>query len=216
MSVFPDTSQVKTAVITGNHAFDVPAFHALLRTLPEVDFYLQDLANLVADTQGAFDQYDVFVFYNSHQPTPEGKARAALERLGTTAQGIVVLHHALLAFPGWEFWSDLCDLRDRATFSYYHGQTLDLQVADPRHPVTAGMPSWQMVDETYLMQDAGADSHVLLTTAYPKSMRTVAWARQFGRARVLCAASGHDCETYPNPHFRRFLAHGIQWAAGRI
>jgi len=62
----------------------------------------------------------------------------------------------------------------------------------------------------------GANSHVLLTTDHPKSMRTIAWARQFGQTRVLCAASGHDHETYADPHFRRFLARGIHWAAGRI
>lgn len=216
MSVFPDTPQIRTAVVTGNHAFDVPAFHALLRALPEVDFYLQDLANLAADTQGAFDGYDALLFYNFHQPTPQGKTRALLERLGATDQGVVVLHHALLAFPEWSFWSDLCDLQNRGTFSYYHGQTLDLQVTDPEHPTTTGMASWRMVDETYLMQDPGRDSHVLLTTDHPKSMRTVAWARSFRQARVLCSASGHDHLTYADPHFRRFLARGIQWAAGRI
>jgi hypothetical protein len=213
--MFPNTPHIKTAVVTGNHAFDVPAFHALLRALPDVDFYLQDLANLVADTQGAFVHYDVLLFYNFHQTSPEGRTKAALERLGTTRQGIVVLHHALLAFPQWSFWSDLCDLRDRATFSYYHGETLDLRVVDPDHPVTAGMASWQMVDETYLMQDAGEDSHVLLTTDHPKSMRTIAWARVLGQARVLCCASGHDHLTYADPHFQRLLSRSIQWAAGR-
>jgi trehalose utilization protein len=216
VSAFPETPAIRTAVITGNHPFDVPAFHTMLRALPQVDFYLQDLANLVADTQGVLSQYDVLLFYSFHQPTPEGKARATLERLGTTEQGIVVLHHALLAFPEWPLWSKLCDVRDRATFSYYHGQTLDLTVADPTHPITEGMASWRMVDETYLMEDAGKDSHVLLTTDHPKSMRTIAWTRQVGQARVLCTASGHDHQTYADPHFRRFLARGIHWAAGRM
>ena len=44
-------TKIKTAVITGQHAFDVPAFHALFRSLDEVDFYLQDLDNLAADTE---------------------------------------------------------------------------------------------------------------------------------------------------------------------
>ena len=38
-------SEIKTAVITGQHAFDVPGFHALFRSIPEIDFYLQDLEN---------------------------------------------------------------------------------------------------------------------------------------------------------------------------
>ena len=39
-------SKIKTAVITGQHAFDVPGFHGLFRSIPEIDFYLQDLETL--------------------------------------------------------------------------------------------------------------------------------------------------------------------------
>ena len=37
---------------------------------------------------------------------PKG-TQQALEELGTTSQGIVLLHHALAAFPQWPFWSKL-------------------------------------------------------------------------------------------------------------
>ena len=33
-------SKINTAVITGQHAFDVPGFHGLFRSIPEIDFYL--------------------------------------------------------------------------------------------------------------------------------------------------------------------------------
>ena len=79
---------IKTAVVTGGHAFDVLAFHSLLRSLPEVDFYLQALENLAADTERVLDQYDVLVFYNMHTATPEGRVRAVLERLRQSDQGI--------------------------------------------------------------------------------------------------------------------------------
>lgn len=36
-------SKIKTAVITGQHAFDVPGFHGLFGSISEIDFYLQDL-----------------------------------------------------------------------------------------------------------------------------------------------------------------------------
>jgi type 1 glutamine amidotransferase len=209
------TSTIKTAVITGRHAFDVPAFHALFRSMPDLDFYMQDLDNLVADTERVFDQYDVFLFYNMHTTTPEGKAKATLERLGQSAQGIFVMHHALLAFPDWPFWSKICGIQDRS-FEYYHDQRLNVEVVDPGHPITAGMSAWRMVDETYLMDDVGQDSHVLLTVDHPKSMRTIAWTRQFGVARVFCLASGHDRQTFVDPNYRQVVFRGIQWTAGRI
>jgi trehalose utilization protein len=208
------TSLIRTAVITGRHAFDVPAFYALFRSMPEVDFYMQDLDNLVADTEGVFDQYDVLLFYNMHTATPEGKTRSMLQRLGTRPQGIFVKHHALLAFPEWPFWSELCGIQDRS-FEYYHDQTLDIEVVDPAHPITAGMASWTMIDETYLMNDAGEGSHVLLTVDHPKSMHTIAWTRQLGEARVFCLESGHDHQTFVDSNYRQVVSRGIRWAAGR-
>lgn len=57
-------SKINTAVITGQHAFDVPGFHGLFRSIPEIDFYLQDLENFAVDAGKVREQYDVLVFYN--------------------------------------------------------------------------------------------------------------------------------------------------------
>lgn len=206
---------IKTAVVTGGHAFDVMAFHTLLRSLPGVDPYAQALDNLAADTECVLDRYDAFVFYNMHTATPEGRIRTALERLGQSDQGIVILHHALLAFPQWEPWSRLVGIEDRS-FEYYHGETLNVEVADPDHPIAAGMAPWTMVDETYKMADAGSDSHVLLTTNHPKSMHSIAWTRQVGQARVFCLESGHDHIAFADPNFRTVFGRGIAWAAHQI
>ena len=140
MSNTPDTAKCKTAVITGQHNFDIPAFHTLLRSLTEIDFYLQDLENLVADTEHVFDQYDAFVFYNFHRTTPQGKMKAMLERLGESKQGIVVMHHALLAFPDWPLWAQVVGI-DHRSFEYYHGETVDIEVTAAEHPITQGLTS---------------------------------------------------------------------------
>jgi len=41
-----------------------------------------------------------------------------LEHLGQTAQGIVVLHHALLAYPQWPLWRSIAGIEGR---SFGHG-----------------------------------------------------------------------------------------------
>jgi type 1 glutamine amidotransferase len=201
--------------VTGQHNFDVPAFHALFRSLPGIDFYIQDLENLVADTEGVFDQYAAFVFYNFHRTTPQGRMKAMLERLGESQQGIVVMHHALLAFPDWPLWSQIVGIEDRS-FEYYHGETVDIEVTDADHPISQGLASWRMNDETYLMDDTTEGSRVLLTTDHPKSMRTIAWTRQLKNARVFCLESGHGHETYVDPNYRTVLSRGILWAAGHM
>ena len=40
---FPDTSKVITAVVTGEHPFNVPGFHNLFRSLAEIDAYPQHM-----------------------------------------------------------------------------------------------------------------------------------------------------------------------------
>ncbi|MGC9522584.1 MAG: ThuA domain-containing protein [Anaerolineae bacterium] len=215
---------IKTAVITGNHAFDVPGFTRLFRVLPNVNAYVQSLDNFAADAGGVRDWYDVVLFYNFHQGTP-GSAEAGsglgervwktLARLGETEQGIVVLHHALLAFRGWSFWSDIVGIAERG-FGYDHDQHLTVEVADPTHPITQDIHSWEMVDETYTVNEPGPNCHVLLTTDHPKSMKALAWIHTFKRARVFCYESGHDAKAFDNVHFQTVLARGIAWAARRI
>ena len=209
-------SKIKTAVITGQHAFDVPGFHALFRSIPDIDFYLQDLENFAADAGKVREQYEVLVFYNFHRQMPdEGRVREAIEQLGENQAGILVLHHAILAFPQWPLWSDLCGIQDRS-FGFKVDQNLHVDIVDSQHPILRGLAPWEMVDETYIMADPGDDSDLLLTTDHPESMKTLAWTRQYKNARVFCCQSGHDNQVFADPNFRTVIARGIQWLAGRI
>ena len=210
-----DDNMVTAAVITGEHLFDVPGFHAAFRSMPDVDLYPQSLENFVGDHGGVRDEYDALVFYNFHRPAPDPKTAAALESLGETSQGIVVLHHAILAFPEWPVWSQICGIEDR-TFGYHMNQRVHVHVADSTHPITAGLADWDLPDETYTMCSADTDSRILLTTNHTRSMRTLAWTRRFGHARVFCFQSGHDNDAYTNPGFRTVLHRGIRWAAGAL
>ncbi|MGC9468627.1 MAG: ThuA domain-containing protein [Anaerolineae bacterium] len=207
---------IRTAVITGGHAFDVPAFTRLFRVIANVNAYVQTLDDFAADAGKVRDWYDVLVFYNHHQETPaSGSAtRATLERLGETDQGIVVLHHALLAFRDWSVWDEVVGIEDRG-FSYDHDQQLTVHVADPDHPITQGLSDFVMVDETYSVNEPGPDSHVLLTTDHPKSMEALAWTHTYGKARVFCYESGHGASAFDNPHFRTVLGRGIAFVAQR-
>jgi type 1 glutamine amidotransferase len=196
----------------------------LFRALPGVDAYIQSLDDFVVDAGDARDWYDVVLFYNFHQETPGAAeddpwwrkgAREALERLGETDQGIVVLHHALLAFRAWPFWSNLVGIEQRGR-GFHPNQRLKVHIADPDHPITQGMEDWEIVDETYTVDEPGPDNHVILTTDHDKSMNALAWTRRFGEARVFCYASGHDARAFENPNFQTVLARGIAWTAAEI
>lgn len=209
------TAPLRVAVVTGGHLFDVPNFHKLFRALPGIEADIQYMDDFVATPAAVRDQYGVVLFYIMLMPTPpDGPVRAAIEHLGTTEQGIVVLHHALLAYPAWPLWSELVGIADRK-FGFYHDQELQMRVANTQHPITRGLRNWEMIDETYTMADAGDGSEILLTVDHPKSMKTIGWTRQFKKARVFCLESGHDNQTWVNANFREVLRRGLLWSGRR-
>ena len=213
---------VKTAVVTGGHPFDVVNFHHLLEGLEGVRAYIQHMDDFAYASEQERDSYECVVFYTMLREEPRdeglpgyaGKPRTALEHLGETRQGILLLHHAILGSAGWPLWNELVGIDDRS-FGYHHDQSVRVENVGGTHPITRGVAAWEMIDETYTMADAGADSEVLLTTRHPKSMHTLAWTRTHKNARVFCFQSGHDNQTWVNGKFRDILRRGIHWCARR-
>ena len=73
-----------------------------------------------------------------------------------------------------------------------------------------------MVDETYEMVEPAANNVVLITAEHPRSMRAIAWTRQYKNSRVFCYQSGHDAVAYKNPNFQAILHKGMLWAAAKL
>ena len=203
---------MKIAVVTGEHGFREKDFDAVFKSMEGIDFFREDLDIFVDDPNQK--DYETVVFYNFHRPYPTEAQAEAILGLTERGQGIVILHHAILAFPEWEVFSDMCGITERADFDYFPKQTFHVHVSDPTHPITAGLSDWEMGDETYTMKSAGDDSTILLTTTHPSSMDVLGWAREYGKSRIFSLQSGHDNVTYSNPNFREVLRRGIVWCAG--
>lgn len=210
------------AVITGGHHYHVPAFHQLFRELSGIDAYIQHLADFVASPPEVREGYDVLIFYTHLRgeltdlglaPGRTDTVHSVLEALGTTPQGIIVLHHSLLAFPDWSVWDDVVGIADRSLESYSHSETINYQIADTQHPVCAGLADWTMNDESYLMANADEGNQILMTTDHPHSMTTLAWTHQYKQSRVFCLQGGDDQRAWRNQNFRTLLAQGVRWCA---
>ena len=217
----PESANTTVAVITGGHAFDVPAFHALFGNIPGTDCYIQHLEDYAADVGNVGDKYDVLLFYTMPLGIPpddgiQPRIRSALEQLEETGQGLFILHHGILTYQDWPFFSDLVGISNREIDSVHVDLTLPITVAKSDHPITQGMDSWAMIDESYVMQEPDDTSEILLTCDHPQSMNAIAWTRTFRKSRVFCFQSGHNNQTYTNLGFRNILEHGIRWCAGKI
>ena len=201
------------------------ALQNLFRDLPKIDVYPQNLEDFATDTGNSRESYDAIVFYNYHVPTPGlgeyplggGRARDALELLGETEQGIVLLHHAILAYPKWELWQKICGgIQIDPSLPVLQNQAIRVNNISPEHPITSGLNSWEISDETYLASEPEQDSEALLSTDHPQSMNTLACTRRYKKSRVFCYQSGHDNDTFKNKNFRVVLTRGIQWVAGHL
>lgn len=220
MAASENTSPLRVAVITGGHSYDVPGFHALFRSLPGIDALIQHLDDFASSPPEVRDGYAVLLFYFMPLKAPvdgnpewfQGNPREALERIGETSQGVVLLHHSLVAYRDWPFWSQLSGVK-WSQFDYHIGENVPVEVASPNHPIARGLKPFAIVDETYEMAGAGTGSEVLLATSHPKSMRTIAWTRRHGNASIFCLQLGHDDRAWKDENFREILRRGIQWAA---
>jgi hypothetical protein len=217
---------MKIAVITGGHPFEVQPFHQLFRSLPGIEAYIQHTDEFASEPVEMRNRYEALVFYSMFRGTPQdegpwyaGKPKTALENIGDAKQGIVIIHHALLAYPDWPVWDEIVGMKARLMSSYHPNERVKVDIADPQHPIANGIPGWEMIDETYIMDhavmpDAIPGNHIFLTTQQPLSMWPLGWTRQYKQARVFCFASGHGFATYADPNFRSILSNGIRWTAG--
>jgi hypothetical protein len=213
-------SNTKVAVITGGHPFDVQPFQRLFRSMPGIEAYIQHTDEFASGAQAVRDSYDALVFYSMFRDMPQddgpwyaGKPKSALEHLGETTQGIVILHHALLAYTNWALWDEIVGIPERVMHSYHPNEKIRVDIADPQHPIVEGVAEWEMIDETYMMPEATVENHIFLTTQHPRCVRTMGWTKQYKQARVFCFQSGHGEATYADPNFQAVLANGIRWVA---
>ncbi|KAB2340384.1 ThuA domain-containing protein [Actinomadura rudentiformis] len=160
--------------ITGGHRVDLDAFGAMMDAVCAERAWTWAHA-VQPSAQGWLsprhaDAFDAVVCHDlpglrlerGRAPEPSGPdpatARAVADLLDQ-GQGLVMLHHALAGWPGWEGWADALGGR----FHYAPGRLrgkdwpssgtrltrYTARVAAPDHPVCAGVGDFELDDELY-------------------------------------------------------------------
>ena len=211
---------VKIAVIVGEHPYDVPGFQNVFSQMRDIECYFQNLQEFTGSEEKTRNWYDVLLFYNYHLITPSdgnpwfaGDVKTVMESLGYTGQGIFILHHAVLAYPDWGKWSDICGIQNRR-FKFHDIQAVNYEIVK-HHPITEGVDDFSMIDETYEMEPTGDSSDVLVTTDHPLSAKTILWTRTYKKSDVVCYLSGHDDSAYSDYNFRRLTENAVKWLSGK-
>ncbi len=220
----PLKGKIRVLLITGGHGFEKDAFFKLFQDNPDITYqavaHPQAYAMLKAD---AAKQYDVIVTYDYNQKIPEEARKDFVARL-KEGKGLLVLHHAIAAYPAWpEYWKIIgahyylaktnINGVEKPRSAAKEGMHFRIHIADPKHPVTRGVQDFDIHDETYKWFDVAQECHPLLTTDEPESNKVIAWAKTYERARVVYMQSGHDHFAYDNPNYQQILRQAIRWVA---
>lgn len=220
------SGKIRVLVVTGGHDFEQEPFFKLFKDNPDITYRSAEHPNAqVLWSNKSAGQFDVFVLYDMHQEISEEAKADFLARLrGGT--GLVVLHHAIADYQQWPEYARVIGARyylekttvdgvEKPRSVYQHDMHFTVQVVDPLHPVTRGLKDFEIHDETYNLFDVAKDCHPLLITQEPQSNRVIAWARTYGKARIVYLQSGHDHFAYENPNYQKLLAQAIRWTAKR-
>lgn len=211
--------KIQVAVLVENHPYDVMNFQYMLDSFQNCDCFVQPIDLFVQDEENR-NTYDVVLWYNMNwdEPAPGSVLRKYMEEeIGGAGQGIVLLHHALLTFQGWQQYTDVCGLSNRGgdTFQFHPEERVDQHIVAPEHPIVMGLSDFSVIDETYSIGEPDQPGNeILITTTNASSLKNIAWTRQYKSSRVFCYASGHDNSTYGDENFRTIVQRGLTWAAG--
>ena len=248
--------------VTGGHRVDLDAFRAMLdavcgrlgwqwahATQPEAQRWLRPRHAGVWDAIVLHDIPGLALARGTEPvPTdPSDDVRQGVLDLMATGQGIVATHHALAGWPTWDGWAEILGGRflyapgrlrgSDVPPSGYRMDRYRVEVADPDHPVCAGIEPFDLDDELYLCPVFEDEVEPLLRTDADTSPATMldphrevvagqqvaaadqpgsdllGWARTTGPSRLVYLLPGHGPSTMEHPQYRRLLANACAWVA---
>ncbi len=217
-------AKLKVLVITGGHGFEQEPFFNVFKTNPEITFTPAAHGKTGATAYERDDllTYNAVVLYDMPKEITEAQ-KARFRSLFDKGVGLVVLHHALVAYQHWPDYERIIGGRypeadgkggvATAEVGYQHDVDIPVVIVATNHPVTAGLQDFTIHDEIYWGFRVGSEVTPLLTTSHPKSGKPLAWCRTERKSRVVYLQLGHDHLAYENPGYRQLVAQSIHWAA---
>ena len=214
---------VRVLLITGGHDFDKDPFYAFMKSLQGIVVsevkHPDALAMFRPENRAS---YDLVMLYDMPEFIDE-KGKNDFSDCLKEGKGLVVLHHAYCSYQGWpeyqkivggryqrEEWNDDKGVSHPAS-TYKHDVEFRVKVADTKHPITAGIKDFDILDETYANGCVNPEVHLLLTTDEPSSTPAIAWTNSYGKSKIVTILLGHDNHAWTNQNFVKLLTQAILW-----
>jgi len=223
-------SRIKTLLLTGanNHdwATSAPFCAGVLEASGRFEVTVTEDPSKTLETLDNPGAYELF-FSDYNGPMWGEPAKTSFEAAVRKGTGLVILHAADNAFPGWVEYEKMVGLLWREGTGHGSFHEFPVTYVDRDHPVTRGLEDFRQWDELYhrLVHMHDVPLHVLATgysdaaTGGTGNDEPVMVATQYGAGRIFHMVLGHvwpgnpDMRAFENEHFQQALLRGCEWAA---
>ncbi len=166
------------------------------------------------------------IFFMGHRDVPLDDAQKAelLSFVRDEGKGFVAAHVGLTAFESWPEFGELLGARFDGHPINGPGVVIN---EDPAFPATRHLPAtFPFTDEFYQPKDYSRDKiHVLLrldlsnvpanpNLHQPNGDHPIAWAKMYGKGRVLFGSFAHTAGTWDIRDVQLFYLEAIKWSLG--
>jgi uncharacterized protein len=219
----PGNSELSALILSGAGEYADP-WHAFAETSRRLSAVLAEVGcgvEISEDLPGRLSDLDgVDLLVVNAAAGPSGPARTGVEQslreFLASGGGILAVHVgvcSLLDLPGWPEVTGAAWIAGRTM----HPPLGRCRVVVRRagHPVSAQLPSFEVVDERYSHLDLRPGSQVLATHAHDGLEHPLVWAREVGRGRVVADALGHGPESYDSTGHRALIGAAAGWLTER-
>ncbi len=128
--------------------------------------------------------------------------------------GLLAVHTAVVCFDAEPHWRALIGAAwnwERSSHPAVAEVAVQVTDAGRRHPITAGIEPFVIVDEVYGFLDPADDIEPLLTATHDSTVHPLLWARTAGAGRVVTDLLGHGVESIAHPAHRTILRRAAAW-----
>lgn len=225
--VAPAQEKPRLLIITGANNHDWKATTPYLKEVLEKGGFAVDLeqdpdAPALADA-AKLAAYQAIVLNLNRNPRWSGDREANFLEFVKKGGGLVVVHAADNAFPGWDEYDKLVGgtwrskgtiYPERGTYHPPYGP-FQVEIVDDDHPITRGVKSFTTTDEMYTNLRLQDNIRVLARGTQPSVSKPqpMLFVSEYGRGRMFQTALGHDLKAMKTPEFVETLVRGTRWAA---
>jgi type 1 glutamine amidotransferase len=214
-----ETHPVRALLITGGHEHEA-AFYTLFVGYDDIG-PVPVTTSASAFKDDLRSRYDVVIMYDFTRDLDE-QGRKNLRAFVEGGKGVVVLHHALLDYQDWSWWTDeavggsyrLKREGDRPSSTVKNNERMAVK-PQGTHPVLSGIAPFDVVDECYKRMRFSDRVQPLLTTDNPNSDTVLAWVGPTPGLKVVAIQLGHGPAAFRNPTYRALIHNAILWSSGR-